>query len=68
MSASKAAANNNIPGPNSTVATLVAMFENVGLALNDVVALSGNHILLLFISLALKESEIDACLFLSLYI
>jgi peroxidase len=42
LSASKAAANNDIPGPNSTVATLVAKFENVGLALNDMVALSGN--------------------------
>ncbi|KAI4334999.1 hypothetical protein L6164_013689 [Bauhinia variegata] len=43
LSASREAANNNIPGPNSTVDTLVAKFENVGLALNDVVALSGAH-------------------------
>ncbi|KAM4116607.1 hypothetical protein ACB094_02G063300 [Castanea mollissima] len=43
LSASKEAANNNIPGPNSTVATLVAKFENVGLSLNDMVALSGAH-------------------------
>ncbi|XP_059444621.1 peroxidase 40 [Corylus avellana] len=43
LSASKEAANNDIPGPNSTVATLVAKFENVGLALNDMVALSGAH-------------------------
>jgi peroxidase len=49
LSASKQAANNNIPGPNSSVATLVAKFENVGLSLNDMVALSGNHILLLLI-------------------
>uniref|UniRef100_A0A2N9IQF9 Peroxidase n=1 Tax=Fagus sylvatica TaxID=28930 RepID=A0A2N9IQF9_FAGSY len=43
LSASKQAANNNIPGPNSSVATLVAKFENVGLSLNDMVALSGAH-------------------------
>lgn len=49
LSASKEAANNNVPGPNSTVATLVAKFENVGLSLNDMVALSGNNILFLLI-------------------
>ncbi|KAF8387663.1 hypothetical protein HHK36_026317 [Tetracentron sinense] len=43
LSASKTAANNNIPGPNSNVATLVAKFQNVGLSLNDMVALSGAH-------------------------
>ncbi|XP_050216217.1 peroxidase 40 [Mercurialis annua] len=43
LSASKAAASNNIPAPNSTVAILVAKFQNVGLTLNDVVALSGGH-------------------------
>ncbi|KAG6731567.1 hypothetical protein I3842_01G134900 [Carya illinoinensis] len=43
LSASKEAANNNIPGPNSTVSTLVATFQNVGLSLNDMVALSGAH-------------------------
>ncbi|XP_002273359.1 peroxidase 40 [Vitis vinifera] len=43
LSASKAAANNNIPGPNSSVATLVAKFQSVGLTLNDMVALSGAH-------------------------
>lgn len=48
LSASKEAANNDIPGPNSTVATLVAKFENVGLALNDMVALSGNHVFAAF--------------------
>lgn len=41
MGASKEAANNNIPGPNSGVTTLVAKFQNVGLTLNDMVALSG---------------------------
>ncbi|XP_021291031.1 peroxidase 40 [Herrania umbratica] len=41
--ASKAAAINNIPGPNSTVPTLVAKFQNVGLSFNDMVALSGAH-------------------------
>lgn len=43
--ASKAAANNNIPGPNSNVATLVAKFQNVGLSSDDMVALSGAHTL-----------------------
>ncbi|KAK7363455.1 hypothetical protein VNO77_05599 [Canavalia gladiata] len=43
MSASKEAANNNIPGPNSTVDVLVAKFETVGLTLTDMVALSGAH-------------------------
>jgi peroxidase len=41
ITASKAGANNNIPGPNSTVDMLVAKFENVGLTLQDMVALSG---------------------------
>lgn len=43
LSASKGAANNNIPGPNSNVATLLASFQNVGLSLQDMVALSGAH-------------------------
>ncbi|GAV71696.1 peroxidase domain-containing protein [Cephalotus follicularis] len=43
LSASKAAATNNIPGPNSTVTTLVAKFQSVGLTLNDMVVLSGAH-------------------------
>ncbi|KAL2459351.1 Peroxidase superfamily protein [Forsythia ovata] len=43
LSASKTAANNNIPGPNSDVPTLVAKFQNVGLSLEDMVALSGAH-------------------------
>lgn len=41
LTASKDAATNNIPGPNSSVSTLVAKFQNVGLSLNDMVALSG---------------------------
>lgn len=44
MTASKEAANNNIPSPNSTVDMLVAKFENVGLTLQDMVALSGQLI------------------------
>ncbi|KAK1591026.1 hypothetical protein Q3G72_003240 [Acer saccharum] len=46
LSASKALANNNIPGPNSTVADLVAKFQNLGLSLSDMVALSGNKLVL----------------------
>ncbi|CAI0626212.1 unnamed protein product [Linum tenue] len=40
LSASKAAATASILGPNSTVAVLATNFQNVGLSLNDVVALS----------------------------
>ncbi|XP_019418310.1 PREDICTED: peroxidase 40 [Lupinus angustifolius] len=43
FTASKNTANNNIPAPNSTVDMLVAKFENVGLTLQDMVALSGAH-------------------------
>ncbi|GFZ13889.1 peroxidase superfamily protein [Actinidia rufa] len=43
LTASKTAANNNIPGPNSDVTTLVSKFQNVGLTLSDMVALSGAH-------------------------
>lgn len=42
LSASKAAAQNNIPAPNSTVAILVSKFQNLGLSLRDMVALSGD--------------------------
>ncbi|CAO2838111.1 unnamed protein product [Amaranthus hypochondriacus] len=45
LTASKEAANKNIPGPNSTAQTLVNMFQNVGLSLTDMVALSGAHTL-----------------------
>lgn len=44
LTASKESANNNIPGPNSDVATLAAKFQNVGLTLDDVVTLSGNFV------------------------
>ncbi|KAL6535673.1 Peroxidase 40 [Orobanche minor] len=43
LSASKTAANNNIPGPNSDLATLVSRFQSLGLSLQDMVALSGAH-------------------------
>ncbi|KAH7513490.1 hypothetical protein FEM48_Zijuj12G0205800 [Ziziphus jujuba var. spinosa] len=43
FTASKAAANNNIPGPNSTVPILIAKFQNLGLDLRNMVALSGAH-------------------------
>ncbi|XP_030474604.1 peroxidase 40 [Syzygium oleosum] len=43
LGASRDAANNNIPAPNSTVEILVAKFQNAGLTLNDMVALSGAH-------------------------
>ncbi|KAG8499544.1 hypothetical protein CXB51_006152 [Gossypium anomalum] len=45
LGASKEAATNNIPGPNSTVPLLVAKFQNVGLSFNDMIALSGAHTL-----------------------
>ncbi|XP_012482218.1 peroxidase 40 [Gossypium raimondii] len=45
LGASKEAATNNIPGPNSTVPILVAKFQNVGLSFNDMIALSGAHTL-----------------------
>ena len=41
LTASKQAANKNIPGPNSTAQTLVNIFQNVGLSLTDMVALTG---------------------------
>ncbi|XP_049396856.1 peroxidase 40-like [Solanum stenotomum] len=43
LTASKTEANNNIPGPNSNVATLVTNFQNLGLSLQDMVTLSGAH-------------------------
>uniref|UniRef100_A0A1D1XLE8 Peroxidase n=1 Tax=Anthurium amnicola TaxID=1678845 RepID=A0A1D1XLE8_9ARAE len=43
LTASKSGPNNNIPGPNSDVKTLVDRFNNVGLSLKDMVALSGGH-------------------------
>ncbi|XP_022637959.1 peroxidase 40-like [Vigna radiata var. radiata] len=42
ITASKDAANNNIPSPNSIVDVLVTKFENLGLTLKDMVALSGS--------------------------
>ncbi|XP_038991626.1 peroxidase 40-like [Hibiscus syriacus] len=45
LGASKEAAANNIPGPNSTVPTLVTKFQNVGLSLSDMIVLSGAHTL-----------------------
>ncbi|KAK1355316.1 hypothetical protein POM88_048572 [Heracleum sosnowskyi] len=43
LTASKTAANNDIPGPNSDVQTLVSKFQDAGLELNDMVTLSGAH-------------------------
>ncbi|KAJ4954365.1 hypothetical protein NE237_011148 [Protea cynaroides] len=49
LTASKEAANNNLPGPNSDVATLTTKFQNVGLTFNDMIALSGLFISMNFI-------------------
>ncbi|XP_074340615.1 peroxidase 40 [Apium graveolens] len=43
LTASKTAANNNIPAPNSDVQTLASKFQAAGLDLNDMVTLSGAH-------------------------
>lgn len=48
FTASKSLANNNIPGPNSTVANLVSKFQNVNLSLRDMVVLSGTLKLSIF--------------------
>ncbi|CAJ2660052.1 unnamed protein product [Trifolium pratense] len=41
--ASQSAANSQIPGPSSDLATLTKMFQNKGLTLNDLTVLSGAH-------------------------
>lgn len=41
LSGSKTAANNNIPAPNSDLPTLLSKFQNAGLSLQDLIALSG---------------------------
>ncbi|KAL5700319.1 peroxidase [Ranunculus cassubicifolius] len=43
FTANKTAANTDIPAPNSNVATLISKFQNVGLDVKDMVALSGGH-------------------------
>ncbi|XP_006657041.2 peroxidase P7-like isoform X1 [Oryza brachyantha] len=45
LTASQSAANSNLPGPGSSLATLVAMFGNKGLSPRDMTALSGAHTL-----------------------
>ncbi|KAL7248747.1 hypothetical protein ACSBR2_003479 [Camellia fascicularis] len=55
LTASITAANNNIPGPNSSVATLVTKFQNVGLTLNVMVTLSGNIIFIYYVNLISGE-------------
>lgn len=52
FTASKSLANNNIPGPNSTVANLVSKFQNVNLSLRDMVVLSGTLKLSIFLFLS----------------
>lgn len=41
--ASQTAANNNLPGPNSSLSTLLSMFSAKGLNARDMTALSGGH-------------------------
>jgi peroxidase len=41
--ASQSAANSNLPGPGSSLATLISMFGNQGLSARDMTALSGAH-------------------------
>ncbi|XP_078164699.1 peroxidase P7-like [Carex rostrata] len=41
--ASQSAANNNLPGPSSSLQTLITMFGNKGLTAKDMTALSGAH-------------------------
>lgn len=41
--ASQSAANSNLPGPGSSLATLIRMFGNQGLSARDMTALSGAH-------------------------
>jgi peroxidase len=41
--ASQSAANANLPGPGSSLATLITMFGNQGLSARDMTALSGAH-------------------------
>ncbi|CAH2078898.1 unnamed protein product [Thlaspi arvense] len=43
--ASKQAATTSLPSPNSTVPTLISIFQNLGLSQTDMVALSGGHTL-----------------------
>ncbi|CAH8316997.1 unnamed protein product [Eruca vesicaria subsp. sativa] len=43
--ASKQAATNSLPSPNSTVPILISIFQNLGLSQTDMVALSGGHTL-----------------------
>jgi peroxidase len=46
LSASQQDANNDIPAPFDNVNTLTQNFANVGLSINDLVALSGTKFLL----------------------
>ncbi|KAG8075556.1 hypothetical protein GUJ93_ZPchr0006g43989 [Zizania palustris] len=45
LTASQSAANSNLPGPGSSLATLITMFANKGLSPRDMTALSGAHTL-----------------------
>lgn len=58
FTASKSLANNNIPGPNSTVANLVSKFQNVNLSLKDMVVLSGTLKLSTFLFLFIFISNV----------
>ncbi|XWS56968.1 hypothetical protein CRYUN_Cryun09bG0131200 [Craigia yunnanensis] len=65
ITASRAAANNSIPGPNFNISALLSSFAAQGLSLKDLVALSGSHTIglarcITFRAHIYNDSNIDA--------